>query len=137
MAARVTKYDPECTTSLKVASATTLAEGDLVGVNSSSQAIKADCSTPVSALGVAVRAADGSKGEYVTVAPQCTVDGLTSRTIAATEWLSTAGGITETRPTTAGYLIQPLGIAITATKVLYSISPATATAQSAATTTLG
>lgn len=139
MANQVVKYDKNLTITVKVDSATTLTEGQLVAINSSSQAIVAakTSGSVAAAVGVAVRAADGTKGDYVAIAPIAEVDGFTTLTPGAAYYLSTVGGVTVTRPTTAGDAIQPVGTAISATKIVFNVVPYFAAAQAAATTTLG
>jgi len=138
--AQVLKYDPETSVTLKVDSAATIAEGELVAVDAQGEAVLADsdgAAGPLKAVGFAVRAASGASGDYVTVAPLCVIGGLSSKTPGATQYASgTAGALTETRPTGATAAIQPVGIAISATKVLGNVTAPFALRQNAGTTTL-
>jgi hypothetical protein len=139
MAKQTVKYDKNTTVTVKVDSSTTLNEGDLASINSSSQAVIAQKTTGAvqAAVGIAVRAGDGTKGDYVALAPVAEVDGFTSLTPGATYYLNTAGGVTATRPTTAGDAIQAVGVAVSATKILFNVQAQFILAQAAATTTLG
>ncbi|HEY3281401.1 MAG TPA: hypothetical protein VGN26_03940 [Armatimonadota bacterium] len=126
------------TLTLKAAAAADIAEGKLVGVDSSGNAIVATNASGaiVQAVGVAVKAAKGASNQYVAVATWAIVDGFTGLTLSGTVYLDTAGGVTQTRPTTAGTAIQPVGVAVSATKVLFSLGSYFATAQVAGTSTL-
>jgi len=137
--AQVVKYKPGTTATLKVDSAETIAEGQLVGVDAQGEAVlaDADAGTAIKALGVAVRAASGAAGDSVTVAMQAVVAGFSSLTPGATQYLSgTAGGITETRPETIDDVIQPVGLAVSATKVVFNVAAPFAVRQDAANSTL-
>lgn len=136
---RVIKYDPEDTFNL--IAAVVISEGDLVGIDTNGKAALADAdATPAAgvcneAIGVAVRAA--AIGDAVAVCPQATVDGFSSLTVAARQWLSnTAGARTETMPTTVGNTLQPLGRAKNATTIQFNVCPAVGKYQAAATTTI-
>ncbi len=139
MPKKVVRYNKEMTFPLKVNSSVTVAEGDLVGVNSSGEAVLADKTQGaiVAGVGVAVTAAAGASGDQVAVAPMATVRGFSSLTPGARQYLATVGGITPTRPTTAGDLIQPAGLALAADTVQFNLAQSGIVAQAAGTTTIG
>lgn len=97
----------------------------------------------VQALGVALRAYSlaqvTTNKESVTLYPRGKVKCSASEieggafTTGATVYLHTTGFYTTTRPTTANTLIQPVGIAISATEVLVDIQPSALKAQAAGT----
>lgn len=99
-----------------------LAAGDLVSLWSDSgtgKVRKADASNG--------RRADGyvkdayASGQTATVYFDCTNDDLSGMTPGATQYLSgsTAGARTETAPTTAGYIVQEVGRARSATEMTF------------------
>jgi hypothetical protein len=140
MALAVRKYNKDTSTTLKVNSSVTILEGQLVGVNSSGEAVLADKDAgdgPVFALGFAVRDAAGASGDYVTIASQGIVDGFTSLTPGARQFASgTAGGVTATRPTGAGDAIQAIGLAVASTKIAMNVAQPNVLAQAAGTSTV-
>jgi len=140
MANAVLKYEKNMTVTLKVAAAATILEGQEVGVDSSGNAVLAvnTGGAVIQALGNAVKGGKGSNNDYIAVAPVAEVGGYTGLTIGGTVYLGgTAGGVTQTRPTVATTAIQPIGQAISATKIAFVHTPYFALAQAAATTTLG
>lgn len=136
----VLKYEKNMTITLKVAAAATITEGQEVGVDSSGNAVLAvnTGGAVIQALGVAVKGGAGSKGDYVAVAPVAECGGFTGLTPGGTVYLGgTAGGVTQTRPTVATTAIQPIGQAISATKIAFVHSPQFVLAQASGSTTLG
>lgn len=109
-----------------VVAAVDLAAGALVNLYNDSGTLKArlaDCS-----LG---RAADGyiisgvSAGNNATVYLDGFNSSLAGLTVGAMLYLSTIGAVTDTAPTTAGYIVQPIGQALSATKAVYHREHAT------------
>jgi hypothetical protein len=137
MAARVIRYDKSSTLNIKVAAAQTIAEGDLIGVDSSGNAVQAAKTQGaiIPAIGVALR--DAVANDWLGVAPIAEVGGYTSLTPGAQQYLSTAGARTSTRSTTAADLLQAVGTAISATKILFNVTPSFLVYQAAGNTTLG
>lgn len=126
MAVRVIKYDPQATFNGVAAEA--IAEGDLCGINTAGTINKADAdgmqgaSVADKAIGFAVKAA--ASGAMVALAPIATLDGFTSLTKGGLMYLdTTAGGMTQTKTSTNGVVLQVVGIARTATEVLGHVTP--------------
>jgi hypothetical protein len=124
MSLRVIKYDPQATFNL--IAALDIGEGQLVGINTAGTASLADgdgtqgAAVADKAIGVAVKAA--KSGAMVAVAPICTVDGFSTLTKGAPCYLdTTAGGITQTKTSTNGQTIQHVGVARTATEILFNV----------------
>lgn len=103
---------------LSVLASETLAAGDLVNLwnNAGTANVrKADASTAGKQAHGFVLAGVVS-GESATVCFEGAITGLSGMTPGATQFLSsTAGGRTETAPTTSGYYLQVVGVARTAT----------------------
>lgn len=122
MAVRVIKYDPQAT--FNGVAGVAILEGDLCGIaDTNGNIFKADADgtqgTGVvdKAIGYAVKAA--AIGAMVALAPIATLDGFTSLTVGGLCWLSTtAGGVTQTKPVTNGFVQQGVGIARSATEIL-------------------
>jgi hypothetical protein len=120
--ARVTKYDPDDT--FNVVAGEDIAEGQLCGIaDTNGKAFLADANgtqgTAVvdKAVGFAVKAAVA--GKMVAIAPICTVDGLTSLTVGGLCYLDTTkGGMTQTKTSTNGEILQVVGVAKSASIVL-------------------
>jgi hypothetical protein len=106
---------------LSVTTAAAIAVGELVGINSSGLAVLADCNTtPIPARGFAV--SGGASGARITICRSGRVEGFTSLTAGGTVYLSgTAGGITQTRPSTVGDIVQAVGYAVSATAIDFEI----------------
>lgn len=128
MAVRVIKYDPKAT--FKGYAGEVIAEGDVCGISSAAKlnVFKADADAAYGAgatnraIGIAVKGA--AVGDPVHLAPFCIVDGL-SLTAGARIYLSTtAGGYTQTQPTTNTYTVQELGYARTTTEALINVQAA-------------
>lgn len=136
---RITKYDPNNTFNIVAGEA--LAEGELVGIaDTNGYAFKADNDATQGtgatnrAVGFVVKAA--AIGKMAAVAPIATVDGFSGLTVGGPCYLSaTAGGITQTKPTTNGVTLQMVGIARSATEILGNVQTPQK-AQTAGTTTL-
>jgi len=139
MAKRVIKYDPQATFNGIAGEA--IAEGDLCGIaDTNGNIFKADADATQGAaatnkaVGFAVKAA--AIGQMVALAPICTLDGLTSLTVGGLCYLSTtAGSITQTKPTTNTFTQQVVGTARSATEVLCHVT-APLQAQTAGNSTL-
>lgn len=115
-----------------------ISQGQLIGINSSGQAVlaDADAGTPIPAVGFALRdVASGEKGAFA-IAGEL-IDSSWSWTAGQKLYLSgTAGGLTATAPSTATNLVQPVGIALSATKVLLNISLSQTVVQAAGNSTV-
>lgn len=98
-----------------------LSAGDLVYLNGSGQAMKADANT-VTKMAVGFVLASISNGASGTVYFDGTISGLSSLTPGATYFLSAsaAGGITTTPPSGAGDIVQPVGWAVSSTELTFN-----------------
>lgn len=98
-----------------------LAAGDLVNIYSNGgtpNARKADATNGRRAMGFVTAAV--SNGANATVYFEGSISGKTGLTIGAPQYLSaTAGGTTETAPTTAGQIVQEIGVATSATSISF------------------
>lgn len=107
-------------------------EGDLLAVDTSGNFIKANDGASgaiAQAVGVAARTALTAPSAMV-VYPVCVVAGLTTSDIAGLDAgrviytsPNSAPNGTSTSPTTAGWLIQPVGVALSANTVAFNIEP--------------
>ena len=100
---------------------TSLSDGDVVYLDSTTQVWTKAVRTDSTKLAVGViddkSGSDGNQSFNVIFSG--VVDGYTGLTIGNWCWLdSTAGGITQTAPTAAGSIIDPVGIALTATSIM-------------------
>jgi len=111
-----------------LASGTTFAEGDLVGLNTSGELVLA---TGVSGSFIAARgfvltgSTVGAFGATKTLTKATyfergKLNGLAGLTQGGTVYLGTAGGLTQTRP---GNYIQAVGYAVSETEVIIDITP--------------
>ena len=93
--------------------------GDLVDIYDDTGALvrKADSSLGYPADGYVL--ADVIAGNDATVYVSGLVTGLSGLTPGAKIYLSTAGGVTETSPTTANYIVQEVGVAVSATSIKF------------------
>jgi hypothetical protein len=96
-----------------VTSSESLSAGDLVNLHDNSGTLNvrlADASNGRCAHGFVKAAISSSEAVnvYLPSAPNEEVDSLT---IAATYYLSTGGGVTDTAPTTSGHIVQEVGYA--------------------------
>lgn len=118
----ITRYDKD--SAVPIVAAVAIAKGQLVGIDANGQAIlaDADAGTPIPAIGVAlVDMAAGQKGSFAMVGAM--TDASWSFTPGARVYLSgTAGGITATRPSGTGNLVQPVGVAYAAKYIAFNIS---------------
>lgn len=100
-----------------VPAAETIPAGTLVGYTADGNAVLADASARIKAKGFALAAiASGSSGAVYTVG---ILSGLTGRTVGATQYLSTAGTLSETPAITSNHLMQIVGTAISTTEVAF------------------
>lgn len=110
-----------------------LSAGDLVGYDSSGNLVKADADagTPIPAVGVILF--DAASGAPCSFATQAILeDADWSWTAPAYIYLSgTAGGYTATKPSTATNIVQPVGVARTATTAFINIALQTHVLQAA------
>lgn len=122
----------------RAVAAATITAGQLVGLNSSGKAVlaDADAATPIEAVGFALE--DAKSGDTIGVAQIGRVEDTSATyTVGAKLWLSgTAGGVTETKVSTAGNIIQPVGTAISATKAILNVSPCAIKLQASGATTV-
>jgi len=98
-----------------------LSVGNLVAIYSNAGVVnvrKADASAGYQAVGY-VTSAVASAG-IATVFKYGTISGLTGLTIGGAVYLSTTGALTQTAPSTVGYLCQQVGIASSATTVEFN-----------------
>ncbi|MBX9669378.1 MAG: hypothetical protein K2X93_17265 [Candidatus Obscuribacterales bacterium] len=95
-----------------------IAAGDMINVHDSSGAKVrlADCSNGRRAHGFATEAISNAASGVVNIGDGINSD-KSSLTIGAEYFLTTAGGITTTPPTTATHLLQPVGVAVSATEL--------------------
>jgi len=97
-----------------------LSIGNLVNIYDNSTvatARKADCSTPLRCVGFVLSGT--TSGASALVYFEGTIPGQTGLTIGNPCYLTTAGAITQTPPTTAGYILQEIGVATSATEVSF------------------
>lgn len=95
-----------------------LGAGDFINMFDDSGTLKmrkADCSNGRRAHGFVLSAFDS--GATATMYFEGNNTGVSGRTKAAIQYLSTAGDVTETAPSTAGYMVQELGTAVSATEM--------------------
>ena len=130
----VPNYDTERALSVTLAAA--VAVGQLVGIDANGLGVLADAnSTPIPARGFAV--SGGAIGARIAICRSGRVEGFTGLTPGATVYTSpTAGGVTETRPVTAGDIVQPVGYAVSATAVDFFIGDPAFVIQAAGTSTI-
>ncbi len=104
-----------------ITAAENLSAGDLVYLNASGQALKADANT-VTKMAVGFVLASISSAASGTVYFDGTITGLTSLTQGAPYFLSaaSAGAITATPPSGAGDIVQPIGWAVSATELTFN-----------------
>ncbi len=98
-----------------------LAAGDLVYIDTSGEARKADAST-VSKMAIGFVLSAVTSGNPATVYFDGTNTGLSSLTVGSRYFLSatTPGAITTTPPATAGHIVQFVGIATSATTLSFT-----------------
>jgi hypothetical protein len=105
--------------SISVQASENLAAGDLVNIHDATGARvrKADASNGYVAHGYVLAAV--TSGQNATVYKEGTITGLTGKTIGVPQYLSAtvAGEMVETAPTTAGHIVQRIGISFSATEV--------------------
>ena len=147
----VQKIDPsDYIGTFPIKNAEAISEGDLTGVDSNGDALPADmnAATPVEAKGFAYFAgtypgrtsATGTSvradSPRVSIYREGKLGGFSSLTIQGRVYLSgTAGGYTQTQPSTANDLIQEVGWATSATEVEVMVRPAVLKKQNAGTST--
>ena len=81
------------------------------------KARKADCSNGRRAHGFVLAGFD--EAATATVYLEGNNTGVSGKTIGATYFLSTAGGISDTPPSTAGHIVQEIGVAVSATEITF------------------
>lgn len=100
-----------------------LAAGDFVSFWNSSgiKARKADASTTGKEAEGFVLASVSNAGQATVYFPGQANTSLASLTVGAVYYLSdsTAGGVTTTPPSTAGHIVQRLGVAVSATEIVF------------------
>jgi hypothetical protein len=126
MAKRVIRYDPE--EAFPGIAGEAIAEGDFIGLSSAGTLFKADADATHGAAatnkaqGFAVKAA--AVGERVYCAARGIIDGFSNLTKGDRGYLdTTAGGMTQTQPTTNTQTVQDLGVARTATEFWVNVGP--------------
>jgi hypothetical protein len=139
-----TNYDSIVT--LNVLASGAISEGLLYGLDTAGKAVLADRTTPQTAIGFAVKgltAAQAAAGEKVALSPrgivQCVAADIAGSafTLGATVYVDTAGKYTTTKPTTNGHLHQPVGVAMTTTKVFVNLGVGFILAQTAGNSNIG
>lgn len=144
--AKILSYLKEVTGNAKAAAAVT--RGLLYGINSSGKVAAATNATGayVAAAGFAVEpltTAQVNNNDVEALSQIGMVEFDTANiaggalTIGATVYLDTAGGVTTTSPTANGTLVQPVGIAFSATQVLLNIHAPSVKAQTAGNSNAG
>ncbi len=99
-----------------------LSAGNLVNIYDNSSvptARKADCSNGRVAMGF-VLAATTSPAAAIVYFPGVTNTGLSAMTTGILQYLSTAGGISSTAPSTSGYISQQVGYAASPTELPFN-----------------
>lgn len=130
----IKNYDKE--TAFRATCAVTVSAGQLVGFNASGQLVLADADAPVEAVGFALE--DAAAGQVIGVGTQGRLEDPTwTWTPGGKVWLSaTAGALVATRPSATNAVIQPVGRAIAATKLIVNVTPAVAQVQASGSTTV-
>ena len=93
--------------------------GNLINITNdggTEKAQKADCSNGRRANGFVLVGANLGANATVYLSGNI-LTGLTGKTPAAVQYLSTTGALSETPPSTAGYISQEIGVAISSTEV--------------------
>lgn len=136
MSIAIARYDRD--TAFRAECAADVLAGQLVGFNDQGKLVlaDADAATPIEAVGFALT--DAAAGKLVGVATQGELEsGAWAQTVGAKIWLSaTAGASTTSRPNSAGSLIQPLGFARSATRLVVHVCPAVGKVQASGSTTV-
>jgi len=142
--ANIKNYNADLT--LNVPASGAISEGLLYGLNSSGQAVAADRATgPQRAVGVAItsltagQATNGTNVALTNMAIiECAAGDIAGGafTNGATVYLDTAGKYTTTKPSTAANILQPVGVALSTTKVAVNIVPYGLTIQASGSTTI-
>ena len=100
-----------------------LSAGQLVNIYDSGAGVekcrKADCSNGRRAHGFVLAPVNQDANATVYL-PGNTITGLTTKTPGAPQFLSPAGAMSETAPSTAGYICQEIGNAESATEVAFN-----------------
>lgn len=131
----ITRYATD--TAFKLQAAATISKGQLVGVDANGKAVlaDADAATPIKAIGFAL--SDVVSGDMLGIAlsGEIEVPGGTMNEAAVLYLSDTAGAVTETAPSTATDVVQPVGFVISPTRYILNITAAFGTVQAAGTTT--
>lgn len=109
--------------SVAVTASVAISAGNFVNLDNNSGALSmqlADCSTGLQADGYVLAAVAASASGTVYLNDQNTA--LTGMTPGTTYYLSTAGGISTTPPTTSGYINQVVGKSLSATALQFRTS---------------
>lgn len=109
-----------------IATSENIAAGDIVNVHDSTGAKvrKADASGGTAKMGIGFVLSAVTSPAAATVYKEGTITGLSGLTIGARYYLSgsSAGAVTTTAPTTAGYIVQYIGYAISTTELVFEPS---------------
>lgn len=143
--AKTLKADTSVTYPLLVAASAAATEGLLFTVNSSSQAVLADNTTPTRAVGFAIKgisASESASGKPVVLVSRGIVevaaaDIVGSWTVGALVYLATAGKYTTVKPTTNGVAAQPVGWALSSERVWVDVAPSGLLVQTAGNSNIG
>lgn len=99
-----------------------LVAGNLINLFSDEgtlKARKADCSNSRPAHGFILSSFDQDADATVYLEGNNT--GVSGKTIGAVQYLSTAGATTETAPSDSGYIVQEIGIAVSAMEITFEL----------------
>jgi hypothetical protein len=95
-------------------SGVTVSKGQALGLNSTPAWVLATNVAAGNIPAMVYAAQNGVTGQTIAVTDEADIV-TSAQTLGAMVWLGTAGNVTSTRPTAAGELRQPLGIALSAT----------------------
>lgn len=96
---------------------------DIVAISATGTYIKADMDVAGKFPAVGVVTKSCISGGYPEVSSNATIGGLTAKTVGAIQYGSkTAGGVVEAAPSGAGTCVQQIGVAYSATVVVYNIT---------------
>lgn len=107
-----------------IAGSTSITANALIYLDSSGHIQLADNTTPVSASGYAPLAISATTSGQVVMGNGLNV-GLSGLTTGSYYFLSTAGTITATVPSTAGYILQKVGQAVSSSELAVQLGPVT------------
>ena len=110
-------------------------EGDIVTINTSGQLVLAGLGVP-GPIGMIVNGGVNIGDPASAATNAVTIDPAATYTVGARIWPAASGGITQTSPATAGDVLTPIGIALTAQVAIWDFAASTFVYQAAATSTV-